>query len=138
MRILQKSFLITLLLSTALACGGPAVHQITSTSRAPGAAGTITVKKVSGGNRLMEIEIEHLPPPGTIANGATVFVVWFQAGAGIPVMAGVLGYDEKKRKGEMQATSPGSASMTVLITAEKAAGGAAPSEIVIVKRSIGS
>lgn len=138
MRITLKGFLVTLVLVAAAACGGPTVHQITSTTRAPGADGKVTVEKVSGGNRLLKVELQHLPPPSSISQGATVFVVWFQSSGGIPIRAGTLGYDEKKRTGEMQATSPGSGSMTILITAEKAAGAAAPSEVVVVKRTISS
>lgn len=127
----------SLLATTAMglmACG-PSEFVVTGTERAAGADGTITVEELEGGNVLVNVTFENLPPPDRLGQGLTTYIVWFKAANGAPSMAGALAYDADNRTGSMQATSPHS-DLEVIVSGEKALNATAPSEFVVAKRKI--
>ena len=75
-------------------------------------------------------------PPDRITEGATVYVVWIKPDTGVPAMAGRLDYDPDDRTGSMRATTPAS-SFTMLVTAERNAQVASPSEIIVARQRVG-
>jgi hypothetical protein len=130
---LAGGLLMTAMLSLA-ACGSNE-YVVTGTERAAGADGTITVEELDGGNMLVNVSFENLPPPDRLGQGLTTYIVWFKPEGAAPAMAGALAYDADNRSGAMQATSP-HAKLEVIISAEKAANATSPSEFVVAKRQI--
>lgn len=136
----MNPFLPRLLIAAAVfasaACGGPTELALVGSSRAAGADGLVSVEEIEGGNRLVTVTLDHLPPAVRLGEGLTAYVVWF-VGNGGPVRAGQLMYDEETRGGRMHATTP-LRQFTLKITAERSADAAAPSDIVVADRRIGA
>lgn len=130
--ILACSLLATLL---SLAACGSNEYVVAGTERAAGADGTITIEELEGGNVLVNVTFENLPPPDRLGQGLTTYVVWFKPEGAGPSMAGALAYDADNRTGSMQATSPHS-KLEVIVSAEKALNAASPSEFVVAKRAV--
>jgi hypothetical protein len=118
-----------------LAACGSNEFVVTGTERAAGADGTITVEELEGGNVLVNVNFENLPPPDRLGQGLTTYVVWFKPASAGPAMAGALAYDADNRTGAMQATSP-HATLEVIVSAEKALNAASPSEFIVAKRAV--
>lgn len=108
---------------------------VTGTDRAVGADGHIEVVREDGGNYLVTIEAQNVPPPARLGDGLTTYVVWFRPAEQQPLRMGILAYDEDARTGEMRATTTNT-SFEVLVTAETAADVASPSDIVIFRTSV--
>jgi len=121
------------LLSTG--CGGGSSYSVIGTPRAPDADGTVSVEGIEGGNRLVKIQLQHVPPPSRLGAGLTVYVVWFTASGQAPVKAGLLSFDEGARRGSLMATTP-LRNFSLRITAERDASGASPGETTILERQI--
>ncbi len=129
----MRTSFICVCLSLA-ACGGPTAYAVTGTSRAAGADGTIQVETIEGGNQMVTVVIDHLPPPERLR--AQVYAVWIRRPGGAPTKAGMLEYDEDARSGRMWATTP-HARFRLLITAEADDGTVSPSDIIIADRMCG-
>ena len=130
-----NSWLAASLFVLASGCGGPAEYALAGSPRAAGADGLISVEEIEGGNRLVTVSVDHLPPATRLGEELTTYVVWF-VGNGGAVKAGQLVYAEDTRQGQMHATTP-LREFTLKITAERAADVAAPSDVVVADRQIG-
>ena len=117
------------------ACGGPQEYVLTGTSRSPGSDGMMIVED-TGGNHMITVELEHLPPPQRFSQGKH-YVVWIKPNNGVPQMAGQLDYDPDERVGRMTATTPVSR-FELLVTVERALNVSSPSEIIIAKKRTGA
>jgi hypothetical protein len=122
-------------LMTLVACGGSQEAALIGNSRATGADGTVQVEEIEGGNSLVTISMQHLPPPDRIGTGNTVYVAWFVAPGQAPVRAGTLSFDSDSREGSMMATTP-LRTFELKITAERSANAASPSENSVATRQI--
>ncbi len=131
--ILACSLLAATVLSL-VGCGSNE-YVVTGSERAAGADGTTTVEEHEGGNVLVNVSFENLPPPDRLGQGLTTYIVWFKPEGAGPAMAGALAYDADNRTGSMQATSP-HAKLEVIVSAEKGANAASPSEYVVAKRQV--
>ena len=120
----------------ALGCGGPQEYVVTGTDRSAGTDGTILLEEIEG-NHMLSVELEHLPEPGRISEGATVFIVWVKPEGGTPTMVGRLEHDPDDRTARMRATTPHTA-FEVVITAEADATATHPSEVIVVRQQVGS
>lgn len=133
------TFLCAALLSTSalmsVGCGGGNTYSVIGTPRAPDADGTVSVEGIEGGNRLVKIALQHVPPPARLGPGLGVFVVWFTANGQAPVKAGLLAFDEGSRRGSLMATTP-LRNFQLRITAERDANSASPGEMTILERQI--
>ncbi|MEM9075113.1 MAG: hypothetical protein AAGE52_41835, partial [Myxococcota bacterium] len=116
------------------ACGGPSEYVITGTERTAGTDGMVIVEEIEG-NRMVTVELEHLPPPNRISDSAMLYVVWIKPDGGQPSMAGRLEYDEDDRAGRMRATTPHT-SFTVMVTAEDDPATSSPSDVVIARQEV--
>ena len=123
---------LTLLVLGLFACGGPDEYVLTGTSRSNGTDGMMIVED-TGGNQMVTVELEHLPPPNRISPQGRHYVVWIKPSSGIPQMAGQLDYDEDERVGRMTATSPHTR-FELLVTVETSMNASSPSEIVVAKK----
>lgn len=136
--------LVTLVLACTLAgvalvgCGGTQEFAVIGQHEAASADGTVRVEEAGGGNHLVTIHLENLPPPERLAPGSTAYVVWFVASNATPVKAANLDYDSDTRVGDAMATTPLS-SFEVRITAERSTAVASPSDkVALTKRVSGA
>jgi hypothetical protein len=135
--------LVTLFLACTLAgltlvgCGGTQEFAVIGQHEAASADGTIRVEEAGGGNNLVTLHLENLPPPERLAAGSTTYVVWFVAANASPVKAANLEYDPDTRVGDAMATTPLS-TFEVRVTAERSNAVASPSEsVALTKRVVG-
>ncbi len=134
-----RAILLVLALGSAplmAGCGGPSEFPVVGTPRSAGTDGTVTVEEIEGGNYLVLVEVQHLPPPNRVSEDASTYVVWIKPEDGGPVKAGRLGYDEDERTGTMRATTPAGGAFTVLITAESDDTTNEPSDVIVVQREV--
>lgn len=134
-----RTLVLALLLGSATlltACGGPSEFAVVGTPRSAGTDGLITVEEIEGGNYLVLVEVQHLPPPDRVAEDASTYIVWFKPEDGGPAKAGRLAYEPEERTGTMRATTPAGGTFTVLITAEPDDTTQAPSDVIVVQREV--
>lgn len=115
-------------------CGGPSEYIITGTERAAGTDGLVTVETIEG-NRMVTVEMEHLPPASRISETGTLYIVWIKPQGGTPSMAGRLEYDDDERTGTMRATTPHT-NFQLMITVEADATASSPSDIVVARQQV--
>jgi hypothetical protein len=113
-------------------CGGANSYTAPGVGPAAGSDVNIDVEETDMGNKLVKVEIEHLPPPERVAEGTSVFVVWLTADDGSPQRLGLLQYDEDDRKGVGGGTTP-LESFSLMVTAEESESVTEPSEHIVVK-----
>ena len=92
----------------------------------------IRVKVNKTENREVDVVVEHLAPPQRIPGGYRGYSVWFRVPGHGVTKAGVLEYNEKRRRGKLEATTPHE-KFEVLITLEQDTGAQAPGSLVIVR-----
>ncbi len=124
------------MVALAAACGGPSEYMMQGNQRAAGADGMIQVERIEGGNRMVTLAIDHLPPPARLGPEMTSYAVWFQDAGRAPQKAGVLDYDDDTRSGSLMATTPLSR-FTVKVTAERDQRSISPSDLVVATRLVG-
>lgn len=119
-----------------LGCGGGAwTYSVVGSQRDPGAAGTIQVERIEGGNRLVTVSLRHMTPPERLGTGLTTFVMWFRDARGQSTKASLLGYDRGSRTARATATTP-LATFAVIVTAERSGEVVDPSENVIFNERV--
>ncbi len=133
---IARTIVAAALVVASAACGGSQEYVIVGTARAAGADGSITVEEIEGGNRLVTVHLQHLPPPDRLGEGLSTYVVWIVPEGGEPTKAGKLAYDAEVREGRVMATTPEGA-FTLKVTAEESADVATPSEVVVAQQQVG-
>lgn len=123
----------------ALACGGGG-YEVQGTDQAIGADGRVEVESTDHGNRMVDVKLEHLPPPARLAGGSQSahYVVWLvPSGDQSAEKAGYLDYDPDSRKGRL-ATPTTLDDFRVLVTVEKNRRTSAPTGTVIIDHQVRS
>ena len=113
-------------------------YPVVSAPDAPslaGLAGSLSVELIEGGQRLLVLQLERLPPPERIAPGLREFVVWLEDSRGGEVKIGTLHYDRAHRSGNLLATTELSA-FTVRVTGERDAHAVEPSGVLLAERRV--
>ncbi|MBO6935471.1 MAG: anti-sigma factor [Deltaproteobacteria bacterium] len=118
------------------ACGGPSEYVLTGTARSAGTDGMMIVED-TGGNHMVTVELEHLPPADRISQGGQHYVVWIKPKGGTPHVVGELDYDPDERIGRMTATTPTS-EFELIISVERTMTVSHPSEVLVVKKNTAS
>lgn len=130
---MARTLTFALLALGLLACGGPSEYVLTGTARSAGTDGMMIVEE-TGGNHMVTVELEHLPPPSRISEGGQHYAVWIKPKGGTPRMVGELDYDEDERIGRMTATAP-HAEFELIVSVERVLTVANPSEVLVVKKN---
>ncbi len=126
---------LTALIIVVAACGGSSEYVFVGGARAVGMDGVAQVETIEGGNQLVSLRLQHLPPPDRLGSGLTAYVVWFRTADQSPTRAGVLEYDTETREGVLTATTP-LTQFSILVTAEEQGDVPAPSDIVVAERAV--
>jgi hypothetical protein len=131
-------------LVAALAAGGLGAACIQASQRyslrsglveAASATGTLSVERVEGGQRLVVVQLNELPPPERLGPGLKEFVVWLSSPSGQPQNAGRLEYDRAHQSGSLLATTT-LGTFTVTVTGERESGVRTPSEVRLAQRKV--
>ena len=100
-----------------------------------GLSGSISVERIEGGQRLLVLALERLPPPERIAPGLREFVVWLEDARGGEVKIGTLRYDREHHSGNLLATTELRA-FTVRVTGERDGQTATPRGVLLAERRV--
>ena len=127
--------MLVLMLLPLLGCARKGNYSIIGSSRAAGADGTVHVETVEGGNRLVVVSMEHLPPPERLSPAMSTYTVWFVPANSYPVKAGNMTFSRRSRQGRIVATTPHK-EFVVRLTAEPSKQVNEPGELVVAERHI--
>lgn len=106
-----------------------------SLNSASSVTGSVSVERVEGGQRLVVVQLNELPPPERVGPGLTEFVVWLAPPSGQRVKAGALHYDRAHQSGSLFATTT-LAAFTVQVTGERGQSVDAPSSVLLTERKV--
>lgn len=109
----------------AVGCGGGKSYALRPVTRSSGAEGELKVKKGDNENRVVSVELKHLPPPSNINGTYRTYVLWLRpAGQQQWANMGALRIDDD-RKAKLETVTPYE-SFDVMVTAEAEATGQEP------------
>ncbi len=95
----------------------------------------IKVKPNKTGVGDITLVIEHLAPPKRIDKGNIGYIAWIVVDGQAPVKLGLLDYNEKKRRGELHASTP-QKKFTIQVSLEKNPNVQAPQGTIIVNHPV--
>ena len=133
----MTSRLLSLVFATvALASTGCASrYRVDAEPPTYAALAKIRVKVNRTDNREMHLDVLHLAPPARIDPGYRGYAVWINVpGHGIS-KAGILDYNERRRKGRIVATTP-HPKFEVIVSLERDLTTSAPSQQVILRKIV--
>ena len=110
-------------------------YSLVPKSAAADAVGSLSIERIEGGQRLVVLSLEGLPPPERIAPGIREFVVWLETPEGQKVNLGTLRYDRDHRSGNLLATTD-LAAFTVRVTGERSGQAAEPTGVLLAERRV--
>lgn len=123
-------------LTLGAGCATTTDYDLTAGQETPAATGEVKIKEDDNDNLRLNVEVDHLPNPGSLAAGLSTYVVWLEpTGADRMVNLGELRIDEDKRTGELEATTP-YRNFNIYITAEETGQASQPSDRMILRRQI--
>jgi hypothetical protein len=88
-------------------------------------------------NREVDLTLLHLAPPSRIPGGYRGYVVWFRVPGHAVTKAGVLDYNERRRRGELEATTP-HPKFELFVTLERDTATQTPGSDVILRKIVGA
>jgi hypothetical protein len=102
----RRSF-TALALSGLVACGGAGKKvALEPTHAVPAAKGNVRAQRTDSGNTRLDVEVQFLAPPGRVAPGSQVYIVWAQRDdKSAPQNIGALPVGSD-RKGKLQTLTP--------------------------------
>ena len=118
-------------------CGGPMKYQLEGISPAEGADGQVEIEKTEAGNHRVSVEVMHLLPPKRIEAKLATYCVWFAPVGKEVRLAGILAYDNDKRKGSFETSTP-YGNFDLIVTAEQVETPTFPSSVVVMKQRVSS
>jgi hypothetical protein len=133
----MRRSIAALVLSGALAaCGGGATTTLRAegTERAPAAKADIDVER-EGGHNDIDVQVSDLVEPGTLGEQFSRYGVWMVRDDGSTSFLGFLNYQSDIEFGALEAQAPLDP-VDILVTAEGAEVGSAPSDVVVLRRRV--
>ncbi len=118
----------------AVATTAAAAPAPTRSLVAPGAAGFVNSDVDDNGNLVLEVELDHLPPPMDLDPMLTTYVVWIRpvSGGGFQNVGQLV--IDNNRHGELTTTTP-YGMVEVIVTGEASATPAEPSRFTVLQGS---
>ncbi|MCB9705389.1 MAG: hypothetical protein H6711_26180 [Myxococcales bacterium] len=130
--------LAPLALALSLVAAGPGcASRYKADAEAPtyAAQAKISVKVNKTGIRQLRVEMIHLAPPSKIDPANKVYMVWISVPGQGTTKAGYLDYNERRRRGVLQATTP-HPKFEVFVTIEQNPRAVEPSGKEIVRKLV--
>ncbi|MEX1369447.1 MAG: hypothetical protein AB1Z98_40345 [Nannocystaceae bacterium] len=125
--------LTSLLSLSAMGCASR--YKVDAEAPTYAAKAKIKVKVNKTDNRELSLLVEHLAPPARIDPTLRNYTVWLSVpGHGVS-KAGVLDYNERRRRGQLRATTP-HMKLEVIITLESDSSAEQPSNRVILRKVV--
>jgi hypothetical protein len=116
-------------------CNRPADYALVGSAYVPSTQGEIRVEKIDRDQILINITLDHLPPPDQVEPGLTRYVVWFTPVGEPPARQRALDYDAEAEVG--RASIPTSLrDFEVWVTAEADEAPARPSTLMVASQNI--
>lgn len=128
--------LLALGLTAAVSTGCAARYKLDAEAPTHAAQAKLKVKVNRDDLRELKVTVDHLAPPGKLGAQYKAYGVWIQVPGHGTTKVGLLDYNEKRRRGTLDATTP-HAKFEVIITLESNTSAAAPSNAVIVSKVVG-
>ncbi len=133
--MLQRTLLLAVFLGPVALIGGCAKKYAAQTAEpALGGDAEIAIKKNKTSTYDVDVGVENLLPANRVGNYAG-YAVWVVAKDTDPVKLGMLAYDEGKREGELEATTP-HRTFELRVTLEADAASNSPSNVVVIRQSV--
>lgn len=110
-------------------------YPLVTAADAAGATGSVEVERIEGGQKLVIIELDKLPPPERVGAGMREFVVWVEGEDGSRERAGALNYNRSTNAGNLMATTT-LPRFTVRVTGERDANVTTPSSVLLAERKV--
>jgi len=98
-------------------------------------AGSVSVERIEGGQKLVVLQFAQLPPPERLGPGLHEYVVWLGDTRGTEHKVGTLDYDRDHQSGNLLATTH-LPEFTVRVTGERDSNGSQPNGIVLAERAV--
>lgn len=124
------------LVCLSTACGGPAKYAVVGSPLASATDGLLQVETIEGGQQMLTLVLDRLPPASRMAEEATVYVGWLVSGEDVTTSVGALEYDAETRQGRLTATTS-LTTFTLVVTAEASATPSSPSDRIVADRFVG-
>ncbi len=129
--------LLALGMFTAASTGCAARYKLDAEAPTHAAQAKLKVKVNRDDLRELKVSVDHLAPPQRLGPQYKAYGVWIRVPGHGTTKVGLLDYNEKRRRGSLEATTP-HAKFEVLITLESNTSAAAPSNDVIVSKIVGN
>ena len=128
-------FISLLAFVVVASCTPPADYALVGSAYVPAVHGDIDLERIDKNQMLVNITLDHLPPPDRIEAGLTHFIVWFTVPGELPALQQALDYDTEAQVG--RASIPTSLrEFELQITAENSETPARPSGVLITSQRI--
>jgi hypothetical protein len=121
---------------TAASTGCAARYKLDAKAPTHAALAKLKVKVNRDELRELKVTVDHLAPPHRLGPQYKAYAVWIQVPGHGTTKLGLLDYNENRRRGTIDATTPFS-KFEVIITLETNPSTAAPSNEVIVSKIVG-
>lgn len=118
----------------ASGCGSTMEFTARGTQRVPAAKADIEIDDDDEG-REVDLEIHDLAAPQSLGDGYERYGVWLVPPGGAPYFAGFLRYQSDIEYGDLETISP-FRDFEILVTAERAQPGLAPSDAIVLRQSV--
>lgn len=118
-----------------VACNRPADYALVGSAYVPATQGDIEIEKLDKDQILINITLDHLPPPEAVEPGLTHYIVWFTSVGALPVRQQALEYDPETEVG--RASIPTSLrEFELQVTAEGKEAPSRPSGLLVASQTI--
>lgn len=129
-RPFSASFALVVALVLGTGCATPL--KLSSTPKSPSTDAWLTVTADSNNNSIIQIKVEHLPPPARLGPGLKTYVVWVESTDGAFIAnAGMLQVNDQQT-GKITTTTP-LREFLIKITAEQGGTAMTPSGTVVAE-----
>lgn len=118
------------------ACGGGAAqYSATGQDPARGANADVQLRQSPAGNRMVNLNVQWLPPPERLDPTANAYGVWIVPEFGQPIPAGLLEYNEGARSGTLAIVTPHDR-FRILVTPQNRDQLDRPGEVVVIEQDV--
>lgn len=132
----SRSLLVAVAAGLLTVSGCASRYKLDAEAPTYAAEAKIKVKVNKTDNREVRVVVDHLAPPKALPGNVRGYMVWINVPGHGVTKAGMLDYNEKRRRGKLLATTPHS-KFEVFITLETDGSPTVPSQQVVLRKVVG-